>query len=146
VLNRKAMVMAVALVCAPQVPALGAEAGGDLAGIRNEIKQMREAYEKRIADLEKRLNEAETKAGKAETAASRAEQSAGKAESAAVAASSAGGAGRTGENTFNPAMSLILQGTFARSTRDPGQYQITGYVPSGGEVGPPKRSFGLSET
>lgn len=107
---------------------------------------MRDVYEKRIQELEKRLSDAETKAGKAETAASKAEQSAGKAESAVASAASANNAGRSAENVFNPAMSLILQGTYARTSRDPNQFQITGFAPSGGEVGPPKRSFGLNET
>jgi len=141
--------MAVALACAPQAFAQDAEIGK----IRSEIKQMRDSYEKRIQELEKRLSDAEARAGKAEitagkaeTAASRAEQSAGKAETTAVAASSARGGSRSGENTFNPAMSLILQGSYAKTSRDPNQFQITGFVPSGGEVGPPKRNFGLSET
>ena len=30
--------------------------------------------------------------------------------------------------------------------QDPNTFQITGFMPSGGEVGPPKRSFGLGET
>jgi hypothetical protein len=50
------------------------------------------------------------------------------------------------ENAFNPAVSLILQGTYANTSQDPNTYQITGFVPSGGEVGPPKRSFGLGES
>lgn len=136
--KRKWMVIAVALACAPQAFAQDAELGK----IRGEIKQMRDSYEKRIQELEKRLSEAEAKAGKAETAATKAEQSAGKAETAAVAASSP----RSSENSFNPAMSLIMQGTFARTSRDPKQFQITGFAPTGGEVGPPKRSFGLGET
>lgn len=55
------------------------------------------------------------------------------------------GAGK-GESAFNPAISLILQGTYANTSQDPNTYQITGFVPSGGEVGPPKRSFGLGES
>jgi len=51
-----------------------------------------------------------------------------------------------GENAFNPAVSLILQGTAARSSQDPADYQITGFAPSGGEVGPPPRSFSLGES
>jgi hypothetical protein len=54
--------------------------------------------------------------------------------------------GRTSENAFNPAVSLILQGTYANTSQDPSTFQITGFTPSGGEVGPPKRSFGLGET
>ena len=55
----------------------------------------------------------------------------------------AAAANRSGENAFNPAISLILQGTYARTSQDPNNYHITGFLPSGGEVGPPKRSFGL---
>jgi hypothetical protein len=121
----------------------------DLAKIREEIKQLKEGYEKRIQELEKRLSDAEAKAGKAETTATKAETAAGKAEqNAARAESAAAAAGKrqVSENAFNPAVSLILQGTYARTSQNPNTYHITGFVPSGGEVGPPKRSFGLGET
>src|SRR5262245_208200 len=108
---------------------------GELAKIREEIKQMKDGYEQRIQSLEKRLAEAEAKAGKAE-------ESAAKAESAAVASQSRPAT----ESAFNPAISLILQGTYSNTSQDPNTYQITGFVPSGGEVGPPKRSFSLGET
>src|SRR3954465_3493831 len=49
----------------------------------------------------------------------------------------------SGENAFNPAVSLILQGTAARSSQDPANYQISGFAPSGGEVAPPRRGFSL---
>ena len=128
--RRNLAATAVALAFAGPVPAQDV----DLAKIREEMKQMKEADEQRMQVLEKRLKEAEAKAGKAE-------QSAAKAEAAA-----AGSASRGGENAFNPAVSLILQGTYANTSQDPNTFQITGFVPSGGEVGPPKRSFGLGET
>jgi hypothetical protein len=43
-------------------------------------------------------------------------------------------------------MSIILQGTFARSSQDPETYKISGFAPSGGEVGPPRRGFSLAES
>ena len=132
--------IAVALIFIGALPARAQDA--ELAKIREEIRQMKDAYEKRIQQLEKRLSEAEAKAGKAETAAGKAEQTAASAEAATAAAASA----RGGENAFNPAVSLILQGTYANTSQNPNTYQITGFVPSGGEVGPPKRSFGLGET
>jgi hypothetical protein len=52
----------------------------------------------------------------------------------------------TREKSFNPDISLILQGTAARSSQDPEAYEITGFAPSGGEVGPPLRGFGLGES
>lgn len=123
---------AVAFALAVPLPALAQDA--ELDKIRNEIKQIKEGYEKRIQALEKRLSEAEAKTGQAEKSAAAAE----------VAAASA--SNRTGENAFNPAVSLILHGTYARTSQDPNNYHITGFMPSGGEVGPPKRSFGLAET
>ena len=49
-------------------------------------------------------------------------------------------------NAFNPAVSLILQGTAASSSQDPEAYRIDGFAPSGGEVGPAPRGFGLGES
>ena len=50
------------------------------------------------------------------------------------------------QSAFNPDMSLILQGTVARSSRDPSTYQIGGFAPSGGQVGPAPRGFNLGES
>ena len=41
---------------------------------------------------------------------------------------------------------MILQGTAARIKENPETYQITGFAPSGGEVGPPRRGFSLAES
>jgi hypothetical protein len=100
----------------------------ELAKIRDEIRQLKDAYEKRIEALEKRLQESEAKAGKPEPAP------------AQVGAQPAGG------NAFNPDISLILQGSLARSSRDPATYRISGFVPSGGEVAPPARGLSLAES
>jgi len=135
-----ALVIAVAL----QAPAAAQES--ELAKIREEIRQMKQQYEQRIQELEKRLADTEAKAGKATVAADKAEQSAAKAETASAAATTSAASSRGGETAFNPAISLILQGTYANTSQDPNRYQITGFVPSGGEVAPPKRSFGLGET
>jgi hypothetical protein len=137
----KYLIVAV-IALALSVPASASAQESELAKIREEIRQMKQQYEQRIQELEKRLADTEAKAGKAETAASNAEQSATAAQTATSAAASA----RSGENAFNPAVSLILQGTYANTSQDPNTYHITGFVPSGGEVNPPKRSFGLGET
>ena len=126
-----AIALAVALGVSPGARAQDAE----LARIRDEIRQMKEAYEKRIEALERRLQEAEGKADKAG-------QIAASAESAAAPAS----VRPPGENALNPAVSLILQGTVARSSRDPAGYQLGGFVPSRGEVAPPGRGLNLSES
>jgi hypothetical protein len=51
-----------------------------------------------------------------------------------------------GQAGFNPQISLILQGTAASIQQDPATYQITGFAPSGGEIGPPRRGLSLSES
>jgi hypothetical protein len=106
----------------------------DLARLREEMKQLQKTYEERMQALEKRLAEAEARVGNAEQTAA-APATPPPAPSAAASASA-----------FNPAISLILQGTYARTSQDPNKFAITGFVPSGGEVGPPKRSFGLGES
>ena len=120
-------------------PALAQDS--ELGRLREEMKQLQRTYDERMQALEKRLSEAEARAGKAETAATQSQQSADQAGETAVAASR-----RTSENAFNPGISLILQGTWARTSRDPNNFFISGFPPSGGEVAPPKRSFGLGES
>lgn len=135
--------MAAAAVCAcflSSAQALAQEDG--LARLREEMKQqmeqLRRAYEERVRDIEKRLAEAEARAAKAEHTAA--------AQPPAAPAAAQAAASRGSDNAFNPGIALILQGTYARTKLDPGTYAINGYIPSGGEVGPPKRSFGLAET
>jgi hypothetical protein len=120
----------------------------ELGRVREEMKQLQRNYEERMQALEKRLTDAETRAANAEKSANQAEQSAkqaGKSASQADATPVAASR-RTGENAFNPAISLIMQGTWAHTSQDPNNFFISGFVPSGGEVGPPKRSFGLGES
>ena len=130
--SRKLGALALGFALGVASPAIAAD--DELAKIRDEINQLKQAYERRIEALEKRLAETEARAGRAEQAPAKSPE----ALPPALA--------RTAENAFNPAVSLILQGTYAQTSRDPNQYQITGFMPSGTEVGPPKRSFGLGET
>ena len=48
--------------------------------------------------------------------------------------------------SFNPAISLILNGAYADLSRDPETYRFQGFIPSGGEIGPGERSFRLGES
>jgi len=50
------------------------------------------------------------------------------------------------QSAFNPAVSLILQGTAASNSLDPKRFQLSGFAPSGGDVGPAPRSFSLGES
>ncbi|HEX7441058.1 MAG TPA: hypothetical protein VF319_13280, partial [Caldimonas sp.] len=57
-----------------------------------------------------------------------------------------GGAAQASAAAFNPAISLILNGTYANLSRDPANYRLQGFIPSGGEAGPGLRSFSLGES
>jgi len=56
------------------------------------------------------------------------------------------GGGATGENAFNPGISLILNGIYGNLSQDPAGFKIDGFVPTQGEVGPPNRGLSLGES
>jgi hypothetical protein len=82
----------------------------DLQDIRTQIEQLRQNYEQRIAQLEQRLKQAEVTVQQAESVAIQAQASAQQAAPSA-APSNAG--------AFNPAVSLILTGTYGSLRQDP---------------------------
>jgi hypothetical protein len=108
----------------------GAATDAELAEIREQIKQMKESYETRIRALEDRLKAAET---------------APAAASAPVAAPAASSPSASTLAAFNPAISVILQGTYAHLSQDPTQFAISGFQ-SGEDVGPGRRGLGLGES
>src|SRR5262245_58097661 len=122
-----------AFAVAVSAPFQAAAQDAELAKIREEIRQLREAYESRIQTLERKLADAEARATRVE-------------QPSQAAAPAPATAQPARESAFNPAISLILQGTAARSSRDPDSYQITGFAPSGGEVAPAPRGFSLGES
>lgn len=63
-----------------------------------------------------------------------------------VAAQQATPSSTTPASAFNPAISLILNGTYAHLSRDPETYRFQGFIPNGGEIGPGGRSFQLGES
>ena len=100
----------------------------DLKALREEVAQMKQTYEQRINALEARLAQAEAKAGEAQAVAQ---------QPAAAPAQS---------NSFNPEVSMILQGSYNNLKQNPNAYQITGFVPTLGDVGPGTRGFSLGES
>lgn len=110
--------------------AYGAPQDDELSRLRDEVRQLRqakEAFEARIGQLEQRLSATENKSAPA----------------VAVAPAAAGTASIA---SSNPALSLILSGTYADLKRDPASYQIGGFIPGGDELGPGKRGFSLGES
>ncbi len=139
---------------------LGARADtpSDLATLRQQMEAMRIAYEARLEAVESRLQRAEAAiapavaATPATTATDTAPVAATPGPVAAVAPSappapSPVAAQGGGANAFNPSMSLILSGLYARTSRDPARYAITGFpLPTGADVGPGRRGLSLAES
>ena len=102
----------------------------DLAAMRAELDGLKAEYAARIATLEARIAELALQAAAAA------------APPAAPVPSRAGG----GPAAFNPAIAVILAGTYAHLSEDPASYRIAGFMPGGGGVGPGDRSFNLGES
>jgi len=115
-----------------------AASDADLAEIRDQIRQLKENYEARIQALEQRLKDAEANNAKLANQAAAAPPAPPPAPVAAPAPSA-------GLSAFNPAISAVLQGTYANLSQDPDKYRLTGFAP-GGDVGPGKRGFRIDES
>lgn len=137
--------MHASLALALAIPAVArADAASDLRALRQEIDTLRAAYEARLQALEQRLKAAEATATAAPATASPPSAAAPVAP-ASVATAAATPAGNP--NSFNPALSLILSGTYTRTSQDPAGYTIGGFqLPAEGEIGPGTRGFSLAES
>src|SRR6185295_6636988 len=111
-----------------------AHAADDVASLKSELETLKADYDSRVAALEDRLSQLEAAA---------AAQASAPAPEATAAPPSPGASGAT---AFNPAISVILAGTYTDLSQDPESYRIAGFLPSGDEVGPGDRSFNLGES
>lgn len=111
-----------ALAACGLLAGLPAHANDDLRALREEIAQMKNAYERRIDALEKRLAQAETTSTQAKATA---DQVATRTPRAGM-----GGEGKGGG--FTPEISLTLQGRYHRAE---GDGHITGFLPAGHDHG-----------
>ncbi|WP_374361376.1 hypothetical protein [Pseudoduganella danionis] len=149
----------------PPTASAQAETETQLAALRAEISAIKQAYESRLQALESRLQQAEAAAqprGEAQLAAATTPATAGSAASAPASVAAAGydaapaasaapalataSPAGTPANLYNPNISMILGGSWQNLRQDPQQYLLQGFMPSGGEVGPGKRSFNLGES
>ncbi|MGZ5205812.1 MAG: hypothetical protein ACXWIZ_12995, partial [Caldimonas sp.] len=147
----------IAALCAAALlpwPAHAAESD-ELQSIRQQLDELKAAYEGRIRDLEARLQSLQQRLGTAAAGAEAAPPGVGPAAplaaaepaAAAVPAGVPNAAPAQGSaSAFNPAISLILNGTYANLSRDPSRYRLQGFIPSGGEAGPGPRGFSLGES
>lgn len=123
---RAAAAAVAALFSAPALAVSDAE----WMALKEEIGQMKAAYEARIAELEKRVKAAEANPPAPEGGAMQTE-----ARTERPGHSSGG---------FNPDVSLILQGRYAHMD-DAGERRITGFLPAGHEGGA-LRGFSIDHT
>src|SRR5450755_2517005 len=125
-----------AMALALFVPTIASAASdADLAEIREQIRQLKEGYETRIQALEQKLKAAEAASPSVAAAAA----------PAPVPAPMATAAPSPGLSAFNPAISAVLQGTYAKLSQDPSRYAISGFA-LGSDVSPGKRGFSLGES
>jgi hypothetical protein len=121
-------IAALLAVCSAMAPGI-VRADDDAATLRAELQSLKSDYDAKVAALESRIGQLEatiTVAAAPEPAP------------AATAGSSA--------SAFNPAISLVLAGSYADTSRDPEDWRIAGFMPNGGEIGPGERSFNLGES
>jgi hypothetical protein len=124
-------VASVALAVAAPFAALSLAQAEPAAAAAPDNAASRAALEARLLAVEQQLKAAQ--AAPASTSA----------PTPAPAPSPAGSAA----NAYNPAISLVLSGLYANTSRDPAAYRIAGFsLPSGAEIGPGTRSFSLAET
>lgn len=144
-----ALALAVPLCAAAQSPVPGSEGTDELSMLKQEIRAMRADYEARLQALEMRL----LQAGKPQAVAAVSPPMADVAASAASAATGPSNAiapdtaSSAGANGFNPGVSLVLSGLYARTSRDPASYAIAGFpLPTNAGAGPGTRGFSLAES
>ncbi len=121
----------------------------ELRSLRLEVQRMRESYEIRLQALEQRLRAAEGHLAMPATTASgaAAPPATGDPSSTVETVSAPPPSAPSGANAFNPAISLILSGGYARLSRDPTDYVLPGIpLPTGTAAGPGRRGFNLGES
>lgn len=127
-----------ALLClgiAVASPVLAGEPA-DLDEIRQQIDQLRKSYETQLNNLEERLEKAESLAEKNRVELVNSQLAEGS------AADSGGG---LTSSAFNPAISVILQGSLNSYSKNPDTYELAGFQ-LGGEAGLASEGFSLDET
>ena len=117
-----------ALLCHPLASQAASDA--DLQAIREQINQLKQSYEQRITQLEQRLQQAEAHA------ATQSQQTVQPVTAVQSAASS--------EGAFNPAISLILGGTYSNLTQAP-TIPATGFAMTANPGHPQGFNLGESE-
>ncbi|MBK9160924.1 MAG: carbohydrate porin [Nitrosomonadales bacterium] len=107
--NKSCFSVAIAVALLPHSLNASAASDPDLQAIREQIQQLKQSYEQRIAQLEQRLQTAESAGKQADAAQTRLRPADAAPSSPTVGA----------DNAFNPAIALILGGTYGSVRQDP---------------------------
>lgn len=137
-MNKKLLSAAIAVALTSPVTAFAADSS-DIAELKRMILEMKQQHEQKIQQLEKRVQQAEARASAAESKVETTESKVAAVEEKVQARTS------TGDNSFNPAISLVLQGGMATYSKDPEEYHLEG-MPLGGEAGLHEEGLALWET
>jgi len=116
----------------------------ELSELRAELDAVKSAYQAQLSALEARMEQLEAQLAAAKSAPAASAAAEVQAPAAAMAPSPPGGG--SGQNAFNPAVSVILGGRYAQLSEDPADYRIAGFMPAGEGVGPGPRGFTLGES
>lgn len=129
-----------AVVVALGIPMGALSAGSDdIADLKRMIEQIKQQHAQQLQALEKRVQRAEARAAAAEDKAQITESKVAAVEQEVQVRP------RSGDNSFNPAISLILQGGFASYSQNPEAFHFEG-MPLGGEAGLMDEGLALWET
>ena len=122
-------ITATAIGAALLMPSLAhGETSDEISAIRRELESMREAYEVRLRELEGRLEQAEARAREQDPATAPLVE----AQQASPPPPQAGHPSTA--NSFNPAISVILQGSLNSYSQNPDDYALPGFQ-LGGDIG-----------
>ncbi len=124
-------------VCAFTTPVMADE---QIELLKQQIEQLKQDYEKRIQALEKGLLAAQQAAKKNEQTLANVQEQAEEAEMASDDSQQ-----MMAKNSFNPEISLILDGRYASYQNNPDNYQLPGFLP-GDEAGLVPEGFSIGES
>ncbi len=129
---------AVAATLAAPMAASAADSA-EMAEVKRMILEMKRQHQQQIQALEKRVQQAEARAAAAEEKAQSTEGKIVAVEEQVQAKP------RIGDNSFNPAISVVLQGGYSSYSEDPEDFHLEG-MPLGGEAGLQDEGLALWET
>ncbi|MFY9809992.1 hypothetical protein [Aquabacterium sp.] len=141
-LNYTPVMGAIVAALLTALPAHANTSEAELQQLRSQVQELRQQYEQRLQALEARLNQAQQATATPGTVPAAA------ATTTQAATATFPSATRKGNSAFNPAIGMILTGTYANLSKGPENWELSGFNLGGDGhgVGPGKRGFSLGES